>query len=93
MSPASAATTKWQLTGGTFSIPDGWFVHKVDLDDHQPHAMITNQETMEEDKILIPKSLAYFLVTHFCGSESMQNKIAEDTKRSIGNIIKEALAL
>ena len=94
MKPKTAKTLEWQCLGGKFEIPDGWFVHNVDLDATDPYAEITNQkDSREERKILIPKSLAYSLGTHFCGSKMMRNLIREDMRREIKNTIKEAMGM
>ena len=93
MGPMSAKTFEWQYIGGSLTIPDGWFVNKVDLDCHTPYAKIVNDETREEKTVLIPKPLAYYLGTHSCGSDVMRANIEDSTRRSIKNTIKDALGL
>ena len=87
--------SEWQEKGGTFTIPDGWFVTIVDLDAAEPYCVITNNADLgsPEKRIFLPKSLAYYLGTHFCGSNVMRELIQEDTRQSIRNTIKDALGL
>ena len=70
-------TEKKNRIGGTFTIPDGWFVFKVDLDTEEPYCKILPEgffaPSEEEKKILIPKSLAYYLSTHDNGSNKFRN--------------------
>lgn len=83
-----------QACSGIFTIPDGWFVVNVDFDADEPYCTIhstVNYESNEVQKILIPKSLAYFLSTHFCGSAKMHKLIEDNTRSSIKNTIKSAL--
>jgi len=42
--------------------------------------------------MLIPKALAYYLGTHFCGSQVMYENIA-DTKQAVRHVIREALGI
>ena len=83
----------WQTIGGKLEIPDGWFVHYVNLDFGEPYANIINEKTNKEETINIPKSLAYYLSTHFCGSKKMRDVIAEAAKNEIRNTIKGVLKL
>jgi hypothetical protein len=81
-----------QLKGGTLEIPDNYFVSKADFDTDEPHICITSEEDMDNTiKILVPKSLAYYLSTHYCGSKKMHDLIEEHTKTNIRNTIKDAL--
>jgi len=81
----------------TFTIPKGFFVQKVDLDADEPYAMIESEDYSIElpegmsNKILIPKPLAYYLRTHFCGSEQMKNLIERNVKQTFIKEIKESL--
>jgi len=90
--PKTAKTYEWQEMGGTFTIPDGWVVHEVNFDCSNPYAMILNEKNHdEEEKILIPKALAYYLSTHFCGSKVMRYTIQKNAIYNVGNTIKDAL--
>lgn len=84
-----------EAKGGKMEIPDGWFVHKVDLDAQVPYCVIMNIDLTknQEKAINIPPSLAYYLRTHFCGSEKMHNDIFKDGQRNIQNQIKRALGV
>jgi len=97
MKYTTAKTEKWQSVGGIMDIPDGWFVTEVNLDVEEPYAIITADykisNNIQESRMLIPKSLAYYLSTHFCGSNVMRQMIQENTKHSIGQSIKEILGL
>jgi len=92
--PITAKTNDWQTMGGILDMPDGWFVTKVDLDATEPFAIITkDRAAIEEQRVLIPKALAYYLGTHFCGSAVMHDLIVEKVKGQIQNTITEALGL
>ena len=85
-----------QVSGGSLSIPDGYFVCHANLDDENPYIMIqtfNNMTNEPEIKLEIPKSLAYYLSTHFCGSNKMREKIEFQTKLNISNTIREVLLL
>lgn len=47
----------------------------------------------EEKTLLVPKSLAYYLSIHFCGSDVMRETIQKHTQRKIADAIKRALGL
>jgi len=79
----------------TMTIPAGHFVIKVDLDCDTPYCKVCRENdcTDIKEKILIPKALAYFLRTHFCGSNRMHDSLIEDGRRGCQNEIKDALGL
>ena len=74
-------------------IPDGHFVHRVDLDAEEPYCEIVPKDDVFADPItvLLPKALAYYLRTHWCGSQKMHDPIEGDSRREIRNGIKELL--
>jgi len=75
-------------------IPENHFINKVDLDCDEPYCMAV-KEMMEGSvsgvKILIPKALAYYLRTHFCGSKNMHDSLIEQGKHTIRTKIKLTL--
>ena len=54
---------------------------------------ITSEDTSQEKTLSVPKPLAYYLGTHFCGSNVMHELIEEDTRRDIKQAIVTALGL
>lgn len=86
---------EWQEIGGSITIPKDWFVSKVNLDSEEPYVMIESLVYMDAKpvKLPFPKSLAYYLRTHFCGSQAMHDLIADNTRRDIKNTIKQALGI
>ena len=85
---------EWQNKGGTLIIPDNYFVYHADFDSDEPFITICESSGGgEETKLLIPKALAYYLSTHFCGSNTMHDLITENAKREVQNVIKDALGL
>ena len=84
-----------QKVGGVLNIPDGYFVTTVDMDAREPYCKIVNNKSPEEDekRISIPKSLAYYLTTHFCGSESMRKLIQMHALNECAQNIRKALML
>lgn len=94
MKAKTAKTTDWQIQGGEFNIPDGWFVNYANFDVEEPFIQICKESSVDEDKIIhIPKALAYYLSTHFCGSEYMKELIEEHAVRGLQNNLKNLLGL
>jgi hypothetical protein len=85
--------TKWQEQGGKLEIPEGFFVYKVDFDDDEPYIIICDPVSSHDARLPVPKSLAYYLSTHFCGSNVMRNLIRDNAKRELQSTIKDALGL
>lgn len=80
----------------TMTIPKDHFVCGCNLDDEVPYCTITPKDEFaveHEKKVLIPKALAYFLRTHFCGSYEMHKLITDHAKFEAREKIKEALGL
>lgn len=82
-----------QLEGGIIDIPDGWFIDTVNFDDDEPYITIMDDHYQDNDpiKLLVPKSLAYYLSTHYCGSEKMRKIYINQGKEEIRNSIKRTL--
>ena len=77
------------------SIPDGHLVVGCDLDADEPYCQIVPIGSLTDmpDIVPIPKELAYYLRTHWCGSKLMHGTIAENARRQIRNQIKAALGM
>lgn len=83
------------------TIPPDHFVVGCDLDADEPWFEILPIDTpmnaprdeREGIRVKIPKELALYLNTHWCGSKKMHKTIAEKTRREIANSIKQALGL
>jgi hypothetical protein len=95
MKHKTAKTIDWQQQGGIIEIPDGWFVTSANFDVEEPYIVISSGQMSsdEERTIKVPKSLAYYLSSHHCGSNYMHEIIEENTRHEIKNAIKEALGL
>ena len=73
-----------QTTGGKFEIPDGFYVYRVDFDDKEPYVQIFDGVNIYDAiKIPVPKSLAYYLKTHHCGSMKMNDLIEKRAKNEL----------
>jgi hypothetical protein len=74
------------------TIPEDYFVYRCDLDAEEPYCIACSSKNVTRDseiKILIPYELAYYLRTHFCGSEKMHKIIEDNTRSSIAyNLLK-----
>jgi hypothetical protein len=81
--------------GGILETPDGFWVCGADFDADEPYIKICDnlRTTSKETKILVPKSLAYYLSTHWCGSEKMHKEIVNRTTATVKSQIREALGL
>ena len=71
--------------GGSLVMPEGHFVERVDLDAEEPYCMIVHKDDVvgEEAKILIPRSLAYYLSTHHNGSNEFRDLLRRDAKNEL----------
>lgn len=87
--------TDWQAKGGSFELPDGWFVTSVNMDSPKPHCDIEKENDPDQPpkRVPIPKSLAYYLSMHHCGSSEMRQTIVKETENRILRGIKRALML
>ena len=93
-----AQNTEWQDIGGIIEIPDGWFVHGANFDADEPFILMTKNDGRSnsseyEKKVFVPKALAYYLSTHFCGSTKMADRLIEQGKWNVRNKIQDALGL
>jgi len=80
----------------TLTIPAGYFVSRVDLDDDPPYCMVSLVNEYQPDKrFIIPKALAYFLSTHSCGSEKfrklVENMAARHERREIRDLFDKLM--
>jgi hypothetical protein len=82
-----------QQTDFMLLIPTGHFVHKVDLDCDEPYCLTSHKDTCTVDgpKILIPKALAYYLRTHFCGSNQMRETIRLHQRQETAQLLRSIL--
>jgi len=94
MSIKTAANEEWQEEGGILEIPDGWFVSGANFDASEPYIEISAPEgTPDRKKLPCPKSLAYYLSMHSCGSQHLRDTIVRNARIAIQNQIKGALGL
>lgn len=85
-----------QLMGGTLEIPDCWYVHHVDFDSDTPSLNIAPASSLitgKDTKLPVPRALAYYLTTHFCGSQKMHDQLVEDGRQEVRNEIKDILKI
>ena len=75
-------------------IKDGWFCYGADFDCKEPHFIIANKNVMaDEVKVPVPESVAYYLKTHWCGSQQMHDTIEEGAIRGMRHKLKEILGI
>ncbi len=75
-------------------IKKGWgCISPVDFDCEEPYITVGNNDCTESEKILIPKTVAYYLSTHFCGSMKMHKGLKDDAKRALQNKFIELLGI
>lgn len=87
--------TEWQAKGGSLEIPDGWFVTHVNLDSPEPYCDIEKENEPDQlpQRVIIPKSLAYYLSVHHCGSTEMRQTIVKETESRIAYNIRKSLMI
>lgn len=82
----------WELKGGDISIPDGCFISHAEFDCEDPYIILSDIEVHGSDrKCLVPKSLAYYLSTHSCGSKRMREIYIDMGKNQVRKEIKNSL--
>ena len=75
-------------------LPIDWVVYEVNLDDEKPYLMAFKDLVgMDLEMFLIPKNLAYYLTTHFCGSKKMHEAIVTQTRVEIGHSFQKILGM
>jgi len=72
-------------------IGEDWFCYKADFDCDEPHIILAHKDGGEEKKIPVPKQLAYYLRTHWCGSKIMHDLITDNAKKSISSSLREII--
>jgi hypothetical protein len=80
----------------TMEIPNSYFVYGCDLDAKEPYCIICPVDSYgfeDEIKVLIPKQLASYLTTSWCGSQKMHDNIVDDVKNDIKNGLFNLLGL
>ena len=60
-----------------------WFVYNANLDSDEPFIVLAHKEGGIEKKMPIPEPLAYYLRTHWCGSQIMHDLIEKKVKESV----------
>jgi hypothetical protein len=78
----------------SLEIPDGWFVGDAYFDAPEPYIVIVNDKYWDKkEKIKVPEALAYYLSTHYSGSQKMREEILEKGRLEVINNIKKILRL
>lgn len=75
------------------NIKEGWFCDAADFDSEEPHISVGNNDFTESEKIEIPESMAYYLKTHWCGSQIMHDLIEKHTLQGVQNKLKEIIGI
>ena len=85
----------WQNQGGSLVVPENHIVCGADFDTDEPYIVVCpeNGTAIEDVKIPVPKAMAYYLSTHFCGSDHMRDLIRDHARSDIAKTIKGALGL
>lgn len=93
MENQTAANAEWQECGGKLEIPEGWVCTGADFDAEEPWIRISNPLNLQEEILRVPKTLAYYLCIHYCGSDHMHEIITTKAERNIQQKIKDVLGL
>ncbi|MBT6051684.1 hypothetical protein HN803_04420 [candidate division WWE3 bacterium] len=82
----------------TLTIPAGYFVHRVDLDSDPPTCntcRIDSFRIEDEETLVVPKALAYYLSTHSCGSKKFRalvdNMAAQNERAEIAELFEKLM--
>jgi len=63
------------------------------FDNDEPYITLVHKEGGEEKKIAVPKQLAYYLRTHWCGSQIMHDLIVNNAKKSMSKSLQEIIGI
>ena len=75
-------------------IGDQWIVYGADFDADDPFIVLAHTESINHEiKMPIPKKLAYYLNTHWCGSKKMHDIICKNAQNDMRESLKEILGL
>lgn len=79
----------------TLTIPAGHFVHHADFDADEPYVLSTSSgEAIGRDvRHKVPKALAYYLRTHFCGSKKYHESVEQNARRELQISLQDLLGL
>lgn len=78
----TAKTLDWQGQGGSLEIPQGWCVIGADFDVENPYINIAHiAGTFTDKRLLVPKSLAYYLSTWTDTNHSHRQKRSRKVTR------------
>jgi hypothetical protein len=76
----------------TIDIPDSLQIYAMEADGDNPHITFIDED-FSEIKIDMPKQLAYYLTTHFCGSTKMRRNLIDKGAGETRAAIREALGI
>ena len=75
-------------------MPKHYFVCGLDVEDaNPPYLLAADSAISDEEKFELPEALAYYLRTHWGGTESMRKENAAAVRRNLQNKIKELLGI
>lgn len=78
------------------NIKEGLFCEGANFDCDKPYISVADPSKSvfsKSEKIEIPESMAYYLRTHWCGSQKMHDLIQKNAKQEIQNKLKEILGV
>jgi hypothetical protein len=75
----------------SITIPKDHYVVHCDFDAEEPFCVICPKNEVGDRKILVPKALAYYLTTHFCGSNKMRDLYKRQARNEMRRKLSEIL--
>ena len=75
------------------TIGEDWYCYSVDFDHDKPYVIVCSNDNSEEEKIPIPKQLAHYLKTHWCGSQIIHDKIADKARARLQQELRDLLGI
>lgn len=58
-------------------LPEGWIVFVLEVEGDSPYAVAMDESLGNDTRYALPPSLAYYLLTHWSGTPSMQRQREE----------------
>lgn len=86
------AVKDFEVESVILKIPEGYSIYHMRADVDKPFITFITPEN-EEIRMDMPKQIAYYLTTHFCGSDKMRKNNIEMGREQVRNEIRNILGI
>ena len=74
-------------------MPEDFFIINLNVEADRPYLFAAETAISEEIKFEVPEALAYYLRTHWGGTDTMRKNREESHRRKFQNEVKELLGI